>query len=215
MRSKLVTPPVSEPVSLDEAKDHLRVSITEDDAYITRLITAARQAVEVRAKGVFLTSEWLTAWRHFPGRQSYPGVDLYYGGGAYPVRQESFELWLPKLPVQSVNSVKYIDTSGTLVTLDEGDYHVALDGDGPALVTPSLARNIWPVTAPYPDAVQVSYTCGFASADDVPVCAKQAVLMVLGTYYENREETVLGNVPHGMEGVVDGLLGLLEWGAYS
>lgn len=46
MPLQLLTPPTAEPVSLVEAKLHLRVDFNDDDALITSLITAARQAAE-------------------------------------------------------------------------------------------------------------------------------------------------------------------------
>ena len=44
----LTTPPTAEPVALADVKAHLRLAITDDDAYITSLITAARRAIESR-----------------------------------------------------------------------------------------------------------------------------------------------------------------------
>jgi len=47
MGLKVVSPPAVEPVTLDEAKAHLRVTIADDDGYIALLIPAARERVEL------------------------------------------------------------------------------------------------------------------------------------------------------------------------
>ena len=55
MPLQLVTPPAEEPVSLAEARLHLRVDFTDDDALITSLIAAARQAAETLTGRQFVT----------------------------------------------------------------------------------------------------------------------------------------------------------------
>ena len=42
----VATPPAVEPISLDEAKDHLRIDGDVEDALLGRLIKAARQRIE-------------------------------------------------------------------------------------------------------------------------------------------------------------------------
>jgi len=58
MASELVAGPALEPVTLDEAKLHLRVDGSGEDALITALITAARQAAEVYTRRAFVTQTW-------------------------------------------------------------------------------------------------------------------------------------------------------------
>ncbi len=49
------TPPAAEPLSLAEAKAHLRITHSNDDAYIDKLVTAARRACEMRSNLCFVT----------------------------------------------------------------------------------------------------------------------------------------------------------------
>ncbi len=58
MPLQLVTPPAEEPVSLEEAKLHLRVDFDEDDALILALISAARQAAETITGRQLITARW-------------------------------------------------------------------------------------------------------------------------------------------------------------
>src|SRR5689334_6458680 len=61
MSLSLVTPPAFEPVSLDEAKMHLKVDTTDDDELIASLITAARVRAEWHTGRAFVTQGW-TLW---------------------------------------------------------------------------------------------------------------------------------------------------------
>lgn len=54
----LYSPPVQEPVTLAEAKTHLRVTYTDDDALIAELITAARQWFEEQTYRALVTQTW-------------------------------------------------------------------------------------------------------------------------------------------------------------
>lgn len=50
----VVTPPACEPVSLSEAKAHLRVDGGDEDAYIGSLITVARERLEQETRRAFI-----------------------------------------------------------------------------------------------------------------------------------------------------------------
>ena len=66
MTLQILTQPVSEPVSLAEAKAVLRVTDTAEDALISRLISAARQRIEGchrRRSSQVSTSR--VAWGHY------------------------------------------------------------------------------------------------------------------------------------------------------
>ena len=54
----LITPPAIEPVTLDEAKAHMRLSGTDDDTYVAALITAARIQVETAIRRVLIDQTW-------------------------------------------------------------------------------------------------------------------------------------------------------------
>ena len=62
----LTTPPNAEPIVLADVKAHLRLAITDDDAYITSLITAARRAIESRYGLCLMPQSWALFTDHWP-----------------------------------------------------------------------------------------------------------------------------------------------------
>jgi uncharacterized phiE125 gp8 family phage protein len=163
MSLKLITPPAAEPVTLIEAKAHLRVSISDDDTLIGMLIKAAREACEHELGRALITQTWELALDVFP---------------------EGFRLPYPS--VQSVASVKYVDPDGTLQTLADTEY--ALDNHSePAYLVPAYGK-AWPATRAEPNAVRVQYLAGFGDAGtDVPEVLRQWILLQAAHWYGSRE----------------------------
>lgn len=168
--------PDVEPVSLTEAKEHLRVDTTADDTYISACIVAARQSAEDFLGRQLITATWVYKLDAFPATR--------YGADAV--------LYLPRPPVQSVTSVQYVDTAGATQTLSASLYQTDLSAE-PARIAP--ARNqTWPTTdTDTLAAVTITYVAGYGdAASDVPQAIRQAILLTLGHFYENREDVVVG-----------------------
>ncbi|MEN9807763.1 MAG: hypothetical protein RL756_2283 [Pseudomonadota bacterium] len=159
---KVIAEPTVEPVSLSEAKLHLRVDGSTEDALITRLITAAREECEqatdrsISAQTILLT------------------LDGFAAG----------DIVLPRGPVTSVTHVKYKNESGTLITLSSAAYIFDDSGVMPALRLPY--GGTWPVTLVEPQAVQITYAAGWA-ANVCPSALKQWIMLRVGSLFENRE----------------------------
>ena len=98
---------------------------------------------------------------------------------------------LPRAPVASVESVKYRDRDGSLVTLTSGTDFLADLAAEPGTVEPVTS---WPVTGDYPDAVQVRFIAGYAPDDgspvdhaaNVPARAKVCIKGLAHHWFENR-----------------------------
>jgi uncharacterized phiE125 gp8 family phage protein len=159
---RLIVAPTTEPVSLQEAKDQVRQSLTTDDTLITGLIVAARIAAEQELRRALLPQTWELTLDHFPNA-----------------------IRLDNAPLISVDSVKYLDDTGTLQTLSPASYIVD-DKSEPAWLQPAYTYD-WPTTYPEINAVRVRFQCGYASAAAVPQAIKQWILLMVGHYYENRE----------------------------
>ncbi len=174
MRQYLVqrTAPTVEPLSLVEAKSHLRVDITDDDALITSLVTAARQYAEQITRRAFIAQRWTSALDTFPRPGFNVGSANWYGPQwginpgpltvLSPEGETGYEIYLPYAPTLFVESVQYIDTTspaGILQTLDPTKYQ--LDLSEPACLTPAFGT-VWPETQMQKGAVTIKFSAGFA-----------------------------------------------------
>jgi uncharacterized phiE125 gp8 family phage protein len=223
MALKLTTPAAVEPVSLVEAKAHLRVDFSDDDIYILALIKAARGYCEGFSRRAFFTQSWLLALDHFPGANDYQqgywdygvlgdaalGLGMPAAGYTMEFKSEVFfragAIIIPYPPLQTIDSIKYLDPNGVLQTLDPTLYQVDNISE-PARVAPA-ANQTWPLTqisvrAPILNAVQVAFTCGFGTATNdgsvttfpttFPVEIAHAMKLLIGHWYENRLDVLTG-----------------------
>ena len=198
MPLQLVTPPAGEPVSLAEAKQHLRVDGGDDDLLIGSLITAARQAAETQTGRQLITARWKLLLDAFPGplMQSASGASFSLPGHA---------ILLAKCPVQSVVSIEYLDMIGATQVMPASDY--VLDAAcEPARLTPVFGKT-WPPTLPQMGAVSVTFDAGYGAASSVPEGLKSWIKLRVGSLYGHREEmSVLSRGRIDPLPFVDGLL---------
>ena len=196
MGLRLTAAPAAEPVTLAEAKLHLRVSDSNEDTLISMLISAARAHAENVCRRAFVTQKWDLFLDSFPVHTYYgvlPGyvpVDqlptAWMTMRNYGVRFRGGKIDLPFPTLQSVESIKYRDVTGALVTLDPSQY-VVDNVSEPGVLTPAPGT-YWPDTQNTTNAVQISYTVGYGDASAVPAGIKSWILLRVGALYENREE---------------------------
>lgn len=200
----LVTARTSDPVSLEDAKIHLRADSSDEDALIANLVTQASDEAEHLTGRALLPQTWRLTLDRFG---SAPGFG--FGGGGIGLDRHwiggSDTLLLPRAPLIAVSSIKYLQYSdGVLTTLAPAAYVVASAGAPPARITPAYAT-FWPPTRELPEAVQIVFTAGWADADHVPAAIKSWIKLRVGALYENREAWTLGqNIERNA--FVDGLL---------
>ena len=169
MALTLITAPTVEPVSLTEAKNHLRVDISDDDTLIKSKIMAVRQVFEEQYGVAFIDQTWELYMDAFPGG----------------------DLAIPKWPLASVTSIKYTDEDSNQSTVSSDDYLVDIYNKPGKVVLKSSAS--WPSdTLQEVNGVVVRFVAGYGAAgSDVPEPIRQAVLLVVGDAYENREDTII------------------------
>lgn len=162
----LYAAPAAEPVSTTEAKSHLRVDHATDDTLIASLVQAAREMAEQQTRRALITQTW----------------DLYLDD--WPDGGE-LRLYLP--PLQSVTSIQYTDSSGSVATFGTANYYVDTYREPGAVVLNDGCS--WPATTlRETSGIQVRFTCGYGTAGSaVPMPIRQAILMATGHWYENRE----------------------------
>lgn len=164
------TPASTYPVSLTEAKAHLKVDINTDDTLITNLIIASTQLSEEYTNRFFINTVINQTCTTFLDLKS-----------------------LFKSKVVSVTHVKYYDSDNTLQTLTSSNYVVNNQFE-PAQINPAVDFS-FPDIADRIDAVECKYTVGYgAAASDVPNAIKQAILLTIGNWYANRESVIIGRI---------------------
>lgn len=176
---RVINPPSTEPVTLSEAKAHLRVSNTLDDTLITSLIKAARQWVEGYTMRPLMTQII---------EVNFDTID-------------SLEILINKAPIQSITSVSYINTSGQTVSISNSEY--TLDLKSPVC---RILLNEMPPIKKTLNAFTVTFQAGYTSANFVPNTYKQAILLLLTHFYVNRSEVESQNfntIPMGVKTLLD------------
>jgi uncharacterized phiE125 gp8 family phage protein len=173
----LISPATDWPVSLEEAKAHLHVTFDDDDSMIEIYRKAATESAE-----------------HFTGLAFYNQTWDYYVD-SFPASATYFEI--PKSPILEVEGVFYTDGSGEQEWADDA-YRVDNTSRFPRL---SLAYgSAWPTAVNVTNAVRVRFRAGMIDDDaspvtgSVPWLAKAAIMLTIGTLYENREDVVVGTI---------------------
>ena len=166
----LTTGPTAEPITNAEAKDHLRVDAATEDNLIETLITVAREQFELETGRVLMTQTWEQLFDYFPA-----------------------EITLLRFPVQSITSIKYLDTDGTEQTLATTEYVVDIKSE-PTRIVEEFGKD-WPVTRDTVNAVTVTFVAGYVDAASVPESIKSAIKLLLSHLFENREAVVFGGSP--------------------
>ena len=182
----LTTAPASEPISTAEAKTHLRVDISADDTFIDTLVKAARQYVEQYTRRALITQTWDLWVDDFPADDALP---------------------LGMAPLQSVTHVKYVDDTGATATMTATDYVVDSYNEPGKIVLKGSAA--WPsATLQEVNGVNVRFVAGYGTAStSVPQPILHAMKLLIGHWYENRENVVItGAIPKNIPFAVEALL---------
>lgn len=208
-----------EPVTLAEAKQHLQISFTDDDDKIRGLITFAREDREAFLERSFLTTSWELILDGFPYSAGYGYIPL---SGYIPFSLErdwnaGGAVLLRRPPVQSVGNITYIDTLGVEQTLVPGvDFTVRILGvrTAPTKIYP-MTRRRWPTTLAEPDVVRIPFVAGYGNtADTVPACIKESMLMLIDAKYKGRSaETDTANNAGEVPISIDRVCASEDWGA--
>jgi uncharacterized phiE125 gp8 family phage protein len=171
------SPPATSPVTLAEAKRHLRLEdTTEEDDQIQGFLDAAVKLIEDTYWLQLITATWTLKLDALP--------DVIFA---------------PRGPLQSA-TIQYVDGAGATQTLSPSNYTVD-SSSHPGRILPAYGY-CWPSTRCHINAVTVAMVNGFGdSGVDVPQPIKQAILIYTGILYENR-----GSCSGDMPPVIDALM---------
>jgi len=182
---KVITPPQAEPVSLAEAKLHLRVDHADEDGLIQGLIATARLWAE-RYLGRALARQTLQMVLDLP-QPVASGISPVVSG-----RAAVFELPYP--PLVSVTRVSLESPSGVWTDLDPAEYVVESEFE-PARIRPAGAAWLG-------RRLLVVYEAGY---NIPPEPIRQALLILVGYLYEHRqavEDRSLAEAPFGVKAML-------------
>ena len=191
------TGPAVEPLTVAEAKLHLRVDISDDDAYIGTLITAAREWVEAYLDRTLITTQLILRAAEFPTE----------------------ELELPRPPMVASGTatavvITYTLADTTTATLSTALYRVDRTST-PGNVAP-IINGTWPSDViEDANAVAVTYWAGYGpTSASVPATIRHACLMLIGHWYDRRSAVLTGTISKPLEFAVESLLASNNWGQY-
>lgn len=202
----VVTPPATEPVTLEEAKQWARIDDTTDDALIAALVTTAKQAVELYLKRALITQTIKLSVDLESGRT--PWVSGYFEmpvSAFFDPLPRQIELARP--PIQSISSVVTYSTANTSSTYSPAKY-TRIDS---RLVLNDTAE--WPSDLRGVGTCEITYVAGYGDASAVPQPIRTAILMTAAALYDSRGSCDGNGLAPGASRmlnpyrVMDGLLG--------
>ena len=188
---KVTAQPASEPVTVSQAKRHMRVDWDDDDEYIADLISAAREWMEGRVSRAFITQT-------LQGTFWLPKSPESKLRGLYAELGMELTFWLPRstpgtVSVTTAEIEKDLDVWQTMnVTTD---YVVDADNDPVRVWLRASAISYWAPTGAlinfmgvYAPRVRITYSTGYgATYSAVPYAFRRALLNAVAYAYENRE----------------------------
>jgi len=180
MTTYLLAGPAQEPVSLAEAKAFLRVDDTAEDALITTLIGAGRLHLEGITGRALLAQTWRVV------------LDRWPNDGA--VR-------LPVTPFLNLVAVTAYDGEGTGHSVPLAQFA----DDPERLLLPNTVAGL-PVLRER-QGIEIDYQAGYGTdPEDVPVDLRQALLTLVGYWFEHRDAVIVAGsgavVPSGFDRLV-------------
>ncbi len=181
--------PQMEPLSLPEAKQHLRIDDDQldDDALIQGLIVTARRTAEDWTGRAFMTQTWTLYRDAWPAGKD-EGLSEGWSTGAF-IESPGRALALPKPPLQSVVHVKTYDDSDTATTWAASNYFVDTASEPGRLV--ARVGQTFPTTARTANGIEIQFKAGYGDSwNDVPEAIRQGMLLLIAHLYENREHVV-------------------------
>ncbi|MBO9453260.1 phage gp6-like head-tail connector protein [Tropicibacter sp. R16_0] len=174
-------------VSLDEARDHLRIIGGDHDADIQQAIAAASAFLDVDEDGF--------------GGLGFPMVAQHWS-----VKASGFTPKLLRLPfprISSVDEMRYLPMVGGVQVVPSEHYVVRRAGRlSQVALLPSFEC---PPLADRPDAVEVRFTAGWADVASVPTDIKQAAKLLMAHFFENRQAEIEGAITSELQLGVDRL----------
>jgi len=161
MITHVSTVSVSEPVTIREVKDHLRITTAASDTVLANMITTARQQAEDFMRRTIMPSTIVGS------------IDSLCGD----------VIDLPFPPLRSVTSITYIDNNGDQQTVAPETYSL----DIPGMRILRAYGQSWPRGRAEKGSVKITYVAGYESIAAVPEKIKTAIILLVEYLYDGHE----------------------------
>lgn len=186
---RIRTAPAGSPVTLSEAKGHLRIAADDDfdDTELQGYLDAAVQLLD-GPYGRLSRAIMPQGWTQLQGRPN----------------SSTQRIWLQLATVTAIDAIRYLDESDEAQVLDVANFRKVLLEDA-AYIEPSTGTS-WPKMADRPDALQIDFTAGYADAASVPATIKQAIRLLVGEWANEREASTpveLREIPIGVDSLIE------------
>jgi len=152
------------PVTLEEAKMHLKITVDEEDELLRNYLTGAFEWATESSRRAIVKREYLITRDRFP-----------------------LGTWnLPLGRVASITSVKYIDADGLLQTWTSSPlpYETDLDTDFAPRLRPKRDES-WPTTGDFLSAAQLTIQAGWTQ-ENIPFTVRSAILLKFAELEQTR-----------------------------
>jgi uncharacterized phiE125 gp8 family phage protein len=173
MGLRRIIDPVADAITIHTAKKQCEIGVSDSthDTHLHRLIVGAVSDVERFTRRALITQTWEFTQNRFP----------------------AWDLALPRPPIQSVDSIEYIDDNGVTQTLSSSLYQV--NGNSPVVVCPAHDQ-VWPSTRPSTlDAVTITFTAGYGTdSTTIPAEFQNVIAELVAFRFMNRGD-VQGKMP--------------------
>lgn len=169
MALRITTAATITPITTADAKLHLRVDASDEDAYIDALVIAAKEAAEQRTNRSIMAQTFTLTLDEFP-----TAIRLDFA------------------PILSVTSVEYKDPdTGEYTTLSSSSYTADIQSE-PGWIVPAYDYS-WTTIRQDINAVRVIYRAGYSASETagtaqaaVPKSLRQWMLLAVGDMYSRR-----------------------------
>ena len=194
------TGPAVEPVTLAEAKTHLRVDSTASDTEIAAMITAAREWCEQYLDRTLVHTQWVMRFDRFPT----DGTE---------------DIELPRPPMAMAGTATAVTLAYTLEDATTASYGTASYRVDRAATPGAVKTNYagtWPPHLQDDNSISVTWWGGYGpSGASVPAAIRHAMLMLIAHWYDNRGAVLIGSISKPLEFAVESLLSSQKWGSYQ
>lgn len=173
MALKLITPPATPPAYLSEVKAYLRIDGTDFDTVLNDLLSSACRYCREFQNRSYVTETWELILDEFP----------------------CLPLSLPRPPLQIVDSITFVDQSGTEIIWDPSNYLVD-NASERGRIAFAYGKS-WPsITLSPLNGIRIRFTSGYGDISAVPPLFQTAVKLFIAHRFENPDSQDVPEAVH-------------------